>query len=57
MLDSNLDEIVNFLVIVAATKFPQLTKKVWKIAIKSGKTKPPIPIIPERQLSLKQKPL
>ena len=51
MLESNFDETIIFLVIIVATIFPQLTKKVWKIAIKSGKIKPPIPIIPDPKLT------
>ena len=49
--ERNLEEIVNFLAMLVATRFPQLTKKVWKIAIKSGKIKPPIPIIPDPKLT------
>lgn len=50
-IESSSDEIVNFLAILLATRFPQFTKKVWKTAIKNGKTKPPIPIIPEPRLT------
>ena len=46
-----LSEILNLLTIVVETKFPQLTKKVWKIAIKIGKIKPPKPIKPELRLT------
>ena len=34
-----------------ATKFPQLTKKVWKKAIKKGKIKLIYPIIPAPMLT------
>ena len=49
--ERSLEEIVNLLVMLVATRFPQLTKKVWKTAIKSGKIKPAIPIMPEPRLT------
>ena len=51
MFERSFEGIVNRLVILLATRFPQLTKKVWKIAIRKGKNKLPIPIIPEPRLT------
>lgn len=50
-IERNLLEILSFFTIDVATKFPQLTKKVWKIAIKIGKIKLPKPIIPDPKLT------